>query len=120
MCFFLLIRRPPRPKRTATLFPYTTLFRSSWSTSLIAQHLYGIGTRRLPRRIERGEEGKHHGHDDDRDDFDRIGLGRKLRQITDRRVPQVLPGDEADAAHDRLAEIEDRKDRKSTRLNSSH
>src|SRR3546814_5455846 len=56
-----------------------------WSTSLIAQHLYGIGTRRLPRRIERGEEGKHHGHDDDRDDFDRIGLGRKLRQITDRR-----------------------------------
>src|SRR3546814_5835509 len=57
-----------------------------WSTSLIAQHLYGIGTRRLPRRIERGEEGKHHGHDDDRDDFDRIGLGRKLRQITDRQI----------------------------------
>src|SRR3546814_18466804 len=57
-----------------------------WSTSLIAQHLYGIGTRRLPRRIERGEEGKHHGHDDDRDDFDRIGLGRKLRRSAERRV----------------------------------
>src|SRR3546814_15278825 len=26
--FFLMIRRPPRPQRTATLFPYTTLFRS--------------------------------------------------------------------------------------------
>src|SRR5256885_5404467 len=26
--FFLMIRRPPR----STLFPYTTLFRSSWST----------------------------------------------------------------------------------------
>src|SRR3546814_9458672 len=26
--FFLLIRRPPRSTRTATLFPYTTLFRS--------------------------------------------------------------------------------------------
>src|SRR3546814_15943839 len=25
---FLLIRRPPRPTRTDTLFPYTTLFRS--------------------------------------------------------------------------------------------
>src|SRR3546814_20725064 len=25
---FLLIRRPPRSKRTDTLFPYTTLFRS--------------------------------------------------------------------------------------------
>src|SRR3546814_17027155 len=27
--FFLLLRRPPRSKRTDTLFPYTTLFRSS-------------------------------------------------------------------------------------------
>src|SRR5689334_25242539 len=27
--FFLMIRRPPR----STLFPYTTLFRSSWSCS---------------------------------------------------------------------------------------
>src|SRR3546814_20353293 len=29
MFFFLMIRRPPRSKRTDTLFPYTTLFRSS-------------------------------------------------------------------------------------------
>src|SRR6266404_7566903 len=28
--FFLMIRRPPR----STLFPYTTLFRSSWRTSV--------------------------------------------------------------------------------------
>src|SRR3546814_19854924 len=26
--FFVMIRRPPRSKRTDTLFPYTTLFRS--------------------------------------------------------------------------------------------
>src|SRR3546814_1699303 len=26
--FFLMTRRPPRPTRTDTLFPYTTLFRS--------------------------------------------------------------------------------------------
>src|SRR3546814_1118938 len=26
--FFLMFRRPPRPTRTGTLFPYTTLFRS--------------------------------------------------------------------------------------------
>src|SRR3546814_8937765 len=25
-----MIRRPPRPTRTDTLFPYTTLFRSGW------------------------------------------------------------------------------------------
>src|SRR3546814_7808336 len=29
--FFLMIRRPPRSTRTDTLFPYTTLFRSSCS-----------------------------------------------------------------------------------------
>src|SRR3546814_3805782 len=28
MCFFLMIRRPPRPTRTETLLPDTTLFRS--------------------------------------------------------------------------------------------
>src|SRR3546814_851164 len=28
-CFFLRIRRPPRSTRTDTLFPYTTLFRST-------------------------------------------------------------------------------------------
>src|SRR3546814_21197848 len=29
MFFFLRIRRPPKSKRTDTLFPYTTLFRSA-------------------------------------------------------------------------------------------
>src|SRR3546814_7452391 len=29
ICFFLMIRRPPRSTRTDTLFPYTTLFRSA-------------------------------------------------------------------------------------------
>src|SRR3546814_13308829 len=31
ICFFLMIRRPPRSTRTDTLFPYTTLFRSARS-----------------------------------------------------------------------------------------
>src|SRR3546814_2382222 len=31
--FFFIIRRPPRSTRTDTLFPYTTLFRSTGSTS---------------------------------------------------------------------------------------
>src|SRR3546814_10720039 len=41
--FFLMIRRPPRSTRTDTLFPYTTLFRS---TELTAH------TRDLMSRIE--------------------------------------------------------------------
>src|SRR3546814_17263993 len=28
LCFFVMVRRPPRSTRTDTLFPYTTLFRS--------------------------------------------------------------------------------------------
>src|SRR3546814_16155460 len=32
--FFLMIRRPPRSTRTDTLFPYTTLFRSTVSIGL--------------------------------------------------------------------------------------
>src|SRR3546814_18653956 len=35
--FFLMIRRPPRSTRTDTLFPYTTLFRSYWSTAARGQ-----------------------------------------------------------------------------------
>src|SRR3546814_13494200 len=29
LCFVLMIQRPPRSTRTDTLFPYTTLFRST-------------------------------------------------------------------------------------------
>src|SRR3546814_20578347 len=30
LCFFLMIRRPPRSTLTDTLFPYTTLFRATY------------------------------------------------------------------------------------------
>src|SRR3546814_3375960 len=48
-----MIRRPPRSKRTDTLFPYTTLFRS---LALIqhAQLAIGVGDRR-GRRNDLGE-----------------------------------------------------------------
>src|SRR3546814_13920053 len=34
-----MIRRPPRSTRTATLFPYTTLFRSGVAAALSAEHI---------------------------------------------------------------------------------
>src|SRR3546814_476378 len=37
--FFLMIRRPPRSTRTDTLFPYTTLFRSSAAVGLGVEDL---------------------------------------------------------------------------------
>src|SRR3546814_19592469 len=41
--FFLMIRRPPRSTRTDTLFPYTTLFRSSsWRTPVTIILILGL------------------------------------------------------------------------------
>src|SRR3546814_19988430 len=37
MFFFLMIRRPPTSTRTDTLFPYTTLFRSTEVVASIAE-----------------------------------------------------------------------------------
>src|SRR3546814_7229602 len=38
-----MIRRPPRSTRTATLFPYTTLFRSSCPCKITGRHACRIG-----------------------------------------------------------------------------
>src|SRR3546814_9121734 len=45
-----MIRRPPRSTRTATLFPYTALFRSYRASS----RPDGWGRERVPRLVERG------------------------------------------------------------------
>src|SRR3712207_8270752 len=90
-----MIRRPPR----STLFPYTTLFRSAWSYS-------------LPRTVAR---------------YNLLldGCGRGLAVLLDHR-------DRGDAVHREGAVLpaplvvalqeaaDEREDRKSTRLNSSH
>src|SRR5881409_4354124 len=36
--FFLMIRRPPRSTRETTLFPYTTLFRSTGRSGMPSKH----------------------------------------------------------------------------------
>src|SRR3546814_12977934 len=47
LCFFFMIRRPPRSTRTDTLFPYTTLFRSRWGAQ--PQRVYRkIGIKKQP------------------------------------------------------------------------
>src|SRR3546814_14664063 len=40
-----MIRRPPRSTRTDTLFPYTTLFRSSHEAGGVERHLAAPGRR---------------------------------------------------------------------------
>src|SRR3546814_4202640 len=46
-----MIRRPPRSTRTDTLFPYTTLFRSSSSASFRFELLGTVAAEQEPRGI---------------------------------------------------------------------
>src|SRR3546814_15798355 len=52
--FFLMIRRPPRSTRTDTLFPYTTLFRSSLDEENFILSRKGSRARRLGMDLEDG------------------------------------------------------------------
>src|SRR3546814_4644099 len=51
--FFLMIRRPPRSTRTDTLFPYTTLFRSSGRARILSRRSPPRARREHPPRPSR-------------------------------------------------------------------
>src|SRR3546814_15377570 len=52
-CFvFFITRQPPRSTRTATLFPYTTLFRSLSKAAGLLQLKYLMGSTALTRKLE--------------------------------------------------------------------
>src|SRR3546814_11369744 len=89
--FFLMIRRPPRSTLTDTLFPYTTLFRSGSLAEPPARPAVAHQRHRL--RDLRGSVGFVGGHLRHRGQDDHSGTQAA-------RLP--------------------RRDRKSTRLNSSH
>src|SRR3546814_16585337 len=96
--FFLMIRRPPRSTRTDTLFPYTTLFRSTGVEHRIAVlPLFGeqVGpgvevAAHAPIDIEErrqavGTKRRRPGRADCRHDFGRLGVDRS-RQQEQRRI----------------------------------
>src|SRR3546814_11125602 len=93
--FFLMIRRPPRSTRTDTLFPDTTLFRS-----IVDKNLMELAAKKIRNRLQ----------------FSPAGLeeicGMHTRLIDNLRLALnvFIAGDVKMA----------RRDRKSTRLNSSH
>src|SRR3712207_7389686 len=94
-----MIRRPPR----STLFPYTTLFRSERAQALVAQPPGDDGEHEEPDDLHgerRGREGHEAGH--------RPSHGTFLTS------PSRTPRRTTRMAHGR------KRDRKSTRLNSSH
>src|SRR3546814_17239722 len=101
--FFLRIRRPPRSTRTDTLFPYTALFRSA----VIALHHHPAIMREARADRERGIG---------IEDIGRIEIGHTLVRLAERGALHVAVDPEQVAHLDHLVG----RDRKSTRLNSSH
>src|SRR3712207_6988458 len=87
-----MIRRPPR----STLFPYTTLFRSD---RLIVDPGLDFG----------------------KNTFHSLELVRRLEELTSLRWPVLVAPSRKDVVGETLALAPDQRlDRKSTRLNSSH
>src|SRR3546814_13223738 len=94
--FYLMKRRPPRSTRTDTLFPYTTLFRSSLALDPVERR--GVGEI-IAVMMRNGN----------------VDLLARLIGGGEQRLA-VLDLERHRAAD----EVEPRVDRKSTRLNSSH
>src|SRR3546814_12624937 len=95
--FLLMIRRPPRSTRTDTLFPYTTLFRSR-------------------RRYIVDDE-----HRDDRRHAHNFIDSHYMCVLAKAAAAPNSPGSESVISLTGMSRsIVSKRDRKSTRLNSSH
>src|SRR5688572_32552925 len=94
-----MLRRPPR----STLFPYTTLFRSQLGEDPAAQ----VADRERAACDHLASAARRH----------LVPGGENIEQLV-LENEQVDVGDGAGAGHALLAPVE--RDRKSTRLNSSH
>src|SRR3546814_13421683 len=107
-------RRPPRSPRTDTLFPYTTLFRSTSTVHQAASSNLGFNASRTMQVAQKLYEGFDIGGET-------VGLVTYMRTDGVQMAPEAIDG----ARHAIVDQFGDRylpekPDRKSTRLNSSH
>src|SRR3546814_3711254 len=112
-----MLRRPPVSTLTDTLFPATTLFRSSQDqisrapgpdrVTFIPTRLYRRGSNELADRLDKA------GH---RDRLGDIGVSAFIPDA----VVVALPGKGRHRKHGDGLQLVFRLDRQSTRLNSSH
>src|SRR3546814_9846664 len=100
-----MIRRPPRPTRTDTLFPYTTLFK----TAARLQHAARLGQRLFHVRNVAQTEGDAVGGDRAVGQRQAFGVAANPRETLHQATVDGAVA--ADRQH---------LDRKSTSLNSSH
>src|SRR3546814_8333883 len=111
-----MIRRPPRSTRTDTLFPYTTLFRSAGEARRGLLVL-----RRKPRRQDLQLVATAMSLDDRTRTWQLVMTGDDLRHVTLETQADMARLLDLDPSLSHLTlEIGDDRDRKSTRLNSSH
>src|SRR3546814_11928799 len=99
-----MIRRPPRSTRTDTLFPYTTLFRS---IPEVERELLIPGKRVAAVHLRPAGDPRAH------------FMPPRLLQAVKRQIFHQK-GARPDQAHIALEHAPEARDRKSTRLNSSH
>src|SRR3546814_10703619 len=110
-----MIRRPPRSTRTATLFPYTTLFRSD------SEAVRARGGADACRKAGGGE--RPGGDDREALGGQRVDLLAHDRDVGMRGERRADAGRKAvaiDRERGARGHLVDAADRKSTRLNSSH
>src|SRR2546426_12496192 len=129
--FFLMIRRPPR----STLFPYTTLFRSRPAELLVQEPDRGCDDRHIAQRegqhdlpaqrhqliVAEARQGPAHPDEEEQEETDldqeHRERGQQLHHGPGWRVVPVRERNVVPAEEQRRHER--RRDRKSTRLNSS-
>src|SRR3546814_4229099 len=139
--FFLMRRRPPRSTRTDTLFPYTTLFRSSALAKIIDEYWDQIvaaadsdaekpkgkakkaAASAAPKEVQARIEAAFDGGKA----VDVALFGRMLADMPEKnqnaacQVAHAISTHAVEREFDFYTAVDDLKpDRKSTRLNSSH
>src|SRR3546814_12213236 len=107
--FFIRIRRPPVSTRTDTLFPYTTFFRSAFSTGVVDAMVTSGAT---GLRTKAWDFSTYY--------YDLNAWLPKNMIFVNERAWRGLTDAEREAVQKAAAAAEVRGDRKSTRLNSSH
>src|SRR3546814_9389652 len=114
-----MIRRPPRSTRTDTLFPYTTLFRSHVPAAprQAQRKRWRKGWRAGKARASCGILPRTHAHDAHHPGVHVIEKMAMKRPVAERVGGEVEGRDPARLDDHRMLA---RRDRKSTRLNSSH
>src|SRR3546814_17784293 len=115
--FFLMIRRPPRSTRTDTLFPYTTLFRSTITPASVSASTAKNGNKYAVMKgatiAREGQEAKV---------MTAMAFGKSHTEVAKllRKGRSVDLAVQYDGGTVKIVGLPREQDRKSTRLNSSH